>query len=80
MEPKAKNEIVSPSLHHRSVDGDALFAWRTGHMISQEQFALQCGHSRQYQQRIEAPGCHEVLTSRAEAIAASIVYFERKSG
>jgi transcriptional regulator with XRE-family HTH domain len=72
-----RDGVVMASVYHRTVDGGRLFAVRLAMGVSQAAFAERCGHSQQFQQRIEAEGQHEVLASRAEAIAAALAWFEQ---
>ncbi len=60
--------VVGPSVWHRTIDGDKLVAARNRLGMSQEAFAAACGHSRQFQQRLERPGLWEITTQMAEKI------------
>lgn len=70
--------LVSASIYHRTLDGNKLVEIRNYLGISQQEFADRCDHSRPFQSQIEAPGGHEVLTSRSDTILAAIDYFMQK--
>ncbi|KKK77000.1 hypothetical protein LCGC14_2857990 [marine sediment metagenome] len=65
----SQDGVISESQWHKSVDGDLLVKGRAALGLTQEEFALLCDHSRQFQSRIEAPGLHEVSVSKATEIS-----------
>lgn len=76
-------DVVMPSVQHRAIHGTQLAIVRSaltdsaGRAVSQAKFAAVCGHSQQFQQRIEAPGIHEVPVEMAEKILSAIRYFRQ---
>lgn len=65
----SKEDVVLPSQDHRSVDGNNLVKARIKMGLTQEDFAVLCNHSRQFQGRLESPGLHEVSAFKATEIS-----------
>lgn len=65
----SQDGVISESQWHKSVDGNLLVEGRTALGLTQEEFALLCNHTRQFQSRIEAPGLHEVSAFKATEIS-----------
>ena len=63
------HKLITPSIYHRTIDGVELIRRREALGLSQATFANLCGHSQQFQQRLEAPGGHEILATKADEIA-----------
>ena len=69
--------LVGPSVDHRMIDGDNLYLIRDQLGLTQQEFADQCGWTRENQSKIERLGKHEVPTATAETVLAAIDHFAK---
>lgn len=65
----SQDGVISESQKHKSVNGNLLVKGRTELGLTQEDFALLCNHSRQFQSKLETPGLHEVSAFKATEIS-----------
>lgn len=71
------SKLVVDSVFYRCLDGDVMVSVRQGLEVSQALFASQCGHSQQFQSRIEVPGLHELTTGMTDKIEAAVKHFSK---
>ena len=66
------DEIIRPSIWHRSIHCFKLRQAREAMGLSQAEFARRAGHSREFQCQLEHPpiegDCHEITLATAKAI------------
>jgi predicted transcriptional regulator len=72
-----RTKLIMPSKQHKAIAGLVLRGRREKTGLSQCGFAAACGHSQQYQQRLEVDGLHEITIEKARTILGVLEKYTR---